>query len=138
MSAVRPGTAAARAAVPEGHRSSATIALFASASTLLCCALPALLVSVGAGATLASLVGAVPQLVWLSEHKVALFAGSAATLALAGALQWRARSLPCPIDPARAAACTRARRLSLRIWWASAAVWAVGALFAFVLPVLAV
>lgn len=127
---------AASAAPPEGHRSSATIALLASTSTLLCCALPALLVSIGAGATLASLVGAVPQLVWLSEHKVPLFAASAATLALAGALQWRARSLPCPVDPVRAGACARARRTSLWIWGVSVALWAVGGAFAFVLPAL--
>lgn len=135
MSAALPRPAG-RDGPHEGHRSSATIALLASTSTLLCCALPALLVSIGAGATLASLVGAVPQLVWLSEHKVALFAGSAATLALAGALQWRARSLPCPVDPARARACARARRTSLWIWGASVALWAVGGTFAFVLPAL--
>ena len=44
--------------------------LFASSSTLICCALPALLVALGAGAALSSLVSAVPQLVVLSEHKL--------------------------------------------------------------------
>ena len=33
---------------------SSLISLFASSSTLICCAIPALLVSLGAGATLAS------------------------------------------------------------------------------------
>ena len=120
----------------EGHRPAAALALLASASTLVCCALPALLVSLGAGATLAALVGVVPQLVWLSEHKLALFAVSGAMLAGAGLLQWRARSLPCPIDPALARACTRTRRGSLRVWLASVALYAVGATFAFVLPLL--
>ena len=50
---------------------SSAVSLFASSSTLVCCALPALLVAVGAGAALSSLVSAVPQLVWLSEHKEA-------------------------------------------------------------------
>ena len=53
---------------------SSWVSIFTSSGTLLCCALPAALVAVGAGATLASLVGAVPQLVWLSEHKGPLFA----------------------------------------------------------------
>ena len=47
--------------------------LFASSGTLVCCALPALLVALGAGAALSSLVSAVPQLVWMSENKEALF-----------------------------------------------------------------
>jgi len=40
-----------------------TLTLFGSLGTLLCCALPALLVSLGAGAVMASLVTNVPQLV---------------------------------------------------------------------------
>jgi hypothetical protein len=57
-------------------------------------------------------------------------------LVAAGALQWRARSLPCPIDPVRAGACARARRTSLRVWGASVTLYMVGIAFAFVLPVL--
>jgi hypothetical protein len=120
----------------EGHRPAAAIALLASASTLLCCALPALLVSLGAGATLVALIGAVPQLVWLSEHKLPLFAVSGLLLAGAGVLQWRARTLPCPVDPALANACGRARRTSLSVWAASAALYGLGVAFAFVLPAL--
>ncbi len=48
-------------------------ALLASSGTLVCCVLPALMVALGAGATLAGLVTAVPQLIWLSEHKVEVF-----------------------------------------------------------------
>ena len=43
--------------------------LLASTATLVCCVLPAVLVSLGAGAVLAGLVSSFPQLVWLSEHK---------------------------------------------------------------------
>ena len=136
MSAVSRGAAASDAPT-EGHLPAATLSLLASASTLLCCALPALLVSIGAGATLVALTGAVPQLVWLSAHKVPLFVVSGLMLAAAGALQWRARGLPCPIDPARAGACMHARRMSLRVWALSVATYAVGVAFAFVLPALA-
>ena len=62
---------------------SAWASLLASGSTLICCALPALLVTLGAGATLSSLVAAFPALVWLSEHKGLVF-GTAALLTLLG------------------------------------------------------
>ena len=91
------------------------LSIFTSAGTLVCCALPAALVAVGAGAALASLVGTFPQLVWLSEHKVALFSAAGAMLALAGYFQYRARFAPCPADPGLAAQCERVRRVSLRV-----------------------
>ena len=51
--------------------------LLASTATLVCCVLPAVLVSLGAGAVLAGLVSAFPPLVWLSEHKAGVFAVAA-------------------------------------------------------------
>ena len=50
------------------------LTILSSFSTSRCCALPAALVSIGAGAALASVLTAVPQLVWLSEHNIPLFA----------------------------------------------------------------
>lgn len=105
-----------------------------SSGTLVCCALPALLVSIGAGATLAGLVTAVPQLVWLSAHKVWVFGGAGVMLGLAGWLQWRARFLPCPADAALARACARTRRVGVWVYASSVVMFAVGALFAFILP----
>ena len=60
------------------------LTILSSFSTLVCCALPAALVSIGAGAALASVVTAVPQLVWLSEHKIPLFAFAGFMLVLVG------------------------------------------------------
>jgi hypothetical protein len=108
--------------------------IFTSTSTLVCCAIPALLVALGAGATLAAFVGAVPQIVWLSEHKTSVFALAGVMLAIAGFFQWRARFLPCPADPARARACTRQRKVSQIIYFASLAIYVLGGFFAFVLP----
>ena len=113
---------------------SSVLSLFASSSTLVCCALPALLVALGAGAALSSLVSAVPQLVWLSEHKEVLFVAVAGLLGAAGALQWRNRGSPCPTDPALRSACLRTRRLSSGLYLVSVGVFAVGAVFAFVVP----
>ena len=113
-------------------RSVTWLTLATSASTLLCCALPALLVAIGAGAVLASVVSAVPQLVWVSEHKNEVFVIAGVMLATAGAMQWRARSLPCPIDPALAQTCTRSRKISLMVYLFSVAIFLIGGFFAFV------
>src|SRR5947207_15934359 len=45
------------------------LSLFTSFGTLLCCALPSLLVLFGLGATVATFLSAVPWLVALSRHK---------------------------------------------------------------------
>ncbi len=111
--------------------------IFTSASTLLCCALPALLVALGAGAALATVVGVVPQIVWVSENKTLVFVGAGVMLAAAGYLQYRARFLPCPLDPALAAACSRQRRVSNVIYFASLAIYVIGVGFALLWPYLA-
>jgi hypothetical protein len=113
---------------------SALLALLTSSGTLVCCTLPALLVAVGAGAALSSLVSVVPQLVFLSEHKGWVFGIAAAMLALAGGVQWRNRFAPCPVDPALRASCLRTRRWSLQVYLLSVALFAVGVLFAYGLP----
>jgi hypothetical protein len=110
------------------------LSLFTSGSTLICCALPALLVSIGAGAAMAGLVGTFPQLVWISEHKTPLFLFAAIMLVGAGMMQWRARSLPCPVEPKLALACVRARKMSFYIYIISVAIFLVGFFFAFVAP----
>lgn len=112
----------------------ALLTLLASGGTLVCCVLPAVMVALGAGAALAGLVTAVPQLVWLSEHKAAVFGVAFAMLALSGTLLWRARRLPCPSDSTLAHACQRLRRASVVLWSVAAASTVAGAIFAFVLP----
>lgn len=115
----------------------AATALLASSATLVCCVLPALLVSLGAGAALAGLVSAVPQLIWLSEHKALVFGAAAALLLLSGVMLWNARRLPCPSDPQLARSCTRLRSISNRLWAVAAVAYAAGAIFAFLLPAIA-
>ena len=105
--------------------------LFTSFSTLICCALPALFVSLGMGATLVGLVSTFPQLVWVSEHKVFVFSASFVMLFISALLQYRARNLPCPLDPELARACTIGRVWSKRITIFSIVIWTIGAGFAF-------
>jgi hypothetical protein len=113
---------------------SSLASLFASSGTLVCCALPAMLVGIGAGAALSSLVTFIPQLVLLSEHKEALFVAAGLMLAASGAVQWRNRKAPCPTDPLRRQACLRTRRVSARVYVFSVLVYLVGVFFAFLLP----
>lgn len=107
------------------------LALGAGTGTLLCCVLPAVMVALGAGAALAGLVAAVPQLVWLSAHKAWVFATAGVLLAVAGIALWQGRRRPCPADPVMARACTRLRRISAVLWWAALLSTVTGAVFAF-------
>lgn len=109
-------------------------ALLASSATLLCCVLPAVLVSLGAGAVLVGLVAAVPQLVWLSEHKALVFGIAAGLLLVSGGLLWNARRLPCPIDPTAARTCATLRKVSGWLYGTAAIAYLIGVTFAFVLP----
>lgn len=110
------------------------LSLFTSAGTLVCCALPALFVTMGAGAALAGLVSAAPWLVALSRHKAWVFGIAGVLLLAAGWTQWRGRRAPCPADPAQAAACGRMRRISAWVYWFSVAIYAAGFFFAFLAP----
>ncbi len=106
-------------------------ALLGGAGTLVCCALPALMVSLGMGAAVAGLVTAVPQITLLSEHKPWVFGVSGVLIAAAALLQWRARGLPCPADARQAAACRRLRAASWVILGLAATSWTIGFFFAF-------
>lgn len=110
------------------------LTLFSSAGTLICCALPATLVALGAGSVMASLAVNVPGLIWISQHKLGVFVVAGVLLAAGGAAQWHARTLPCPIDPEAARACKSARLWSLRIYWFSMTLFGIGGFFAFVAP----
>ncbi|MCA8836725.1 MAG: hypothetical protein K0U66_08965 [Gammaproteobacteria bacterium] len=111
------------------------LSLTSSTGTLLCCALPAILVSAGLGTTVISLVGAAPWLVELSQHKGWLFGGAGVMLTLAGWAQMRARSMPCPLNE-MGRHCARMRRVSLAIYIFSVVLFSVGLFFAYIAPVL--
>ena len=114
----------------------AIAALLASSGTLVCCVLPAVMVGLGAGATLAGLVTAIPQLIWLSAHKPLVFGVAAAVLAAAGIALVRGRRLPCPADPVLARACVRLRRFSTFVYLLALLAFFLGCSYAFVLPAL--
>ena len=109
-----------------------TLTLFTSAGTLVCCALPALLVTLGMGAVMAGLASNYPELIWLSQHKVTLFTVAGILLTLCGWMMYKARNMPCPADAKQAAACAKLRKVSLVIYGISVAIYLTGFFFAFV------
>ncbi len=117
-------------------RVSAFFSLFLSTGTLLCCALPAALVTLGMGASLAGLVGAFPAITVISENKDAVFAAAAVMLTLAWVLERRARPLDCPIDQDQAEACETARHRFPAMLAISTFLCVAGAFFAYVAPLL--
>ena len=121
---------------PASGAALAGLALFTSLGTLVCCALPAALVAIGAGAVMAGLVTAMPGLVSLSEHKALVFGIAGVLLALAGGARYMSRNAPCPIDPAQALACTRLRRWGGIMLAVTAVTYGVGFFFAYVMPLL--
>jgi mercuric ion transport protein len=113
--------------------------LFTSLSTLLCCALPSLLVLFGLGASVASMLSFMPWLVTLSRHKQWTFAVSGTLIALSFVNMYyfapRIRAEQCSAgDPS---ACAEASKLSRILLWVSAIIYAVGIFVAYVLgPIL--
>jgi hypothetical protein len=110
------------------------LTLFTSMSTLICCALPALLVSLGLGAVMAGLASHVPGLIWISEHKLGVFIFAGSMLMLNGFWLWRNRNAPCPVDPKLRNACIKGRRFSKVTYLVSLGIFATGAFFAYVAP----
>lgn len=116
------------------NRIASFLTLFTSMSTLLCCALPALLVSLGLGAVMAGLASQVPGLIWISENKLGAFMVAGAMLALNGVWLWTQRNAPCPIDPKLRDACISGRRMSKIIYFVSLVLFSIGAFFAYLAP----
>lgn len=110
------------------------ITLFGSMSTLICCALPSLLVSLGLGAVMAGLASNVPGLIWISEHKSGVFMFAGFMLLMNGILLWHNRNAPCPIEPKLRDACIKGRKTSKIFYFVSLGVYSIGFFFAYVAP----
>src|SRR2546421_5430951 len=98
------------------------LSLFTSLSTLLCCALPSLLVLLGLGATVASALSFLPFLVTLSHYKKWVFAVCGVLIALSFAQSYalspRMKDSAC--SPDNPEACNTAGRFSRIVLWISA------------------
>jgi hypothetical protein len=114
--------------------------LFTSLGTLLCCALPSLLVLFGLGASVASMLTFTPWLVALSRHKVWTFSISGTLIALSFVniyyfVPHLKGSDTC--DVGDGSACRDASRVSKILLWISAGIFALGFFVAYALgPIL--
>jgi mercuric ion transport protein len=114
--------------------------LFSSFSTLICCALPSVLVLLGMGTTVASLLSAAPWLVSLSRHKIWTFTIAGVLIAMSFVMTYliaprlRTGEVCDANDPTT---CGEVSRLSRAILWGSAVIWSCGFFVAYLLgPIL--
>jgi hypothetical protein len=107
------------------------LSLFTSIGTLLCCALPALLVTLGMGAALAGFISIAPWVTYISEYKIIIFLVAAILLALSSYFLWINRNAPCPVDEKQAKACMLLRKFSFYIITISVVIYIIGFFFAF-------
>ena len=107
------------------------LTLFSSSSTLICCALPAVFVTFGAGAAFASITEGFPLLFVLVANKVWLFWGTGALLFFSGIILYRNRFAACPADPVLAKACTRLRAINRMVYSFSIITFCIGLFFAY-------
>jgi mercuric ion transport protein len=114
------------------------LSLFTSLSTLLCCALPSLLVLIGLGASVASMLSVMPWLVMLSRHKAWTFSISGALIVLSFMnMYYLAPRLVAGCDPNDPSACRGASRMAKILLWVSATIYAGGFFVAYALgPIL--
>jgi hypothetical protein len=114
--------------------------LFSSFSTLICCALPSVLVLLGMGTTVASLLSAAPWLVSLSRHKIWTFSIAGVLIAMSFGMTYliapRLRQgEACEADDPTT--CGEVSRVSRVILWGSAVIWSCGFFVAYLLgPIL--
>ena len=114
--------------------------LFSSFSTLICCALPSVLVLLGMGTTVASLLSAAPWLVSLSRHKIWTFSIAGTLIAASFVMTYvvaprlQAGETCDAEDPTT---CGEVSKISRVVLWGSALIWGYGFFVAYLLgPIL--
>tara|TARA_B100000927_G_scaffold280425_1_gene264954 strand:+ start:391 stop:786 length:396 start_codon:yes stop_codon:yes gene_type:complete len=109
-----------------------TLSLFTSFGTLVCCALPALLVTVGMGASLISILGVFPWITVISEQKKIVFIISGIFLSLGFVNQYVNNiSSSCPTNENEARICKNLKKVNWIILFFSSILYIVGLFFAF-------
>ena len=109
-----------------------TLSLFTSFGTLICCALPALLVTLGMGASLISILGIFPWITVISEQKKIVFIISGIFLSLGFVNQYVNNiSSSCPTDENEARICKNLKKVNWIILFFSSILYIVGLFFAF-------
>ena len=108
------------------------ITLFTSTGTLVCCALPILMVSIGMGASVAALTSLFPFFVTFSEYKVWVFGLSGVMLVISGWMLFRPERT-CPVEPVLRTVCQSTYKWNKRIYWSAVLIWSIGFTAAYLL-----
>lgn len=110
------------------------LSLFASSSTLICCALPAMFIALGAGATFASVITSFPFLIVLSQYKISITIFAFIMIIAAGYANYKTYHMPCPADPDLGRECLKTRRRSRVLYYFSTLIFIFATLFTYVVP----
>lgn len=108
--------------------------LLTSSSTLICCALPAIFVLLGAGASFASLITFFPFLITISKYKIGISIFALVMIVIAGYLNYKASMLPCPADIELGKLCMQTRKKSRMIYYFSVIIFLFASFFTYIIP----
>ena len=110
------------------------LSLLASSATLICCALPAFFVFVGAGASFASLITIFPFIMALSHYKTYVSLFALLMISIAGYTNFKSYYLPCPTDPELGNACMQMRKKSRYAFFCSVGLFLIASTFNYIIP----
>lgn len=111
------------------------LSLFTSITTILCCALPIILVTLGMGAVFASLTANFPFIIWLAERSLYLFIIAGSLLFIAGYFIL-IRPQSCPADKKLAELCMKTQKINKVIWIFSLVILIISLFFKYILILL--
>ena len=106
------------------------LGLFTSLSTILCCALPIILVTLGMGAAFASLTANFPFVIWLAERAIYFFSITATILIIAGYFIFL-KPKSCPADKKLAVICQKTQKINKIIWVLSVIILLISLFFKY-------
>lgn len=104
--------------------------LIASISTLFCCALPIILVSLGLGSIMAALFSHLPWLAWISEHAAYFFILTSILLGVSGYMLFY-QPLVCAIEGQEK--CQSKQTYAQIIWLITLIILIIGFVFKYIL-----
>lgn len=109
------------------------LSLFTSLGTLICCAIPALLVVIGAGAALSGLISVFPSLPVISNYKSEIFIAGGILITIALISHVLTRKMACSVSEKKEM-CETTKASTPLILWFSIGMYLVGILFTYLLP----
>ena len=110
------------------------LTLFASSSTLICCALPALFIVLGAGASFVNLITIFPFLITLSKYKLSISLFAFFSILIGGYINYKTYHLPCPTDSILGRVCMRTRKRSRLIYYISVSIFLFASILTYIIP----